>query len=176
MESFYMDDDRSLSPSPSPPPPLRQNYNHREVGGIVTRGVGSPITALDEDDFDPRGSIEANKTEFVNSLPGRPVQSSQTQQAQQIVGASSSISGVIGGGGGKDEKMMRHILRIQDDVREMLRNGGKGGSECDTEKEYRFPFVETGLFLSVGLFVLLAMNLMLRMGKQHVTYRFNFAD
>lgn len=140
----------------------------------MTRGVGSPITALDEDDFDPRGSIEATKTEFVNSLPGRPVQSSQTQQPQQFVGASSSISGV--NGGGKEEKMMRHILRIQDDVREMLRNGGKGGSEGDNEKEYRFPFVETGLFLSVGLFVLLAMNVMLRMGKQHVTYRFNFAD
>jgi hypothetical protein len=174
MESFYSDDEQSASPSPyvSPSPSPSQNTiasNPREYRGIITRGRGSPITALDEDDFNP----QQGQVDFVKSLPGRPPQS-YTQATAQVVG-SSMISG-IGGGQGKEEKMMRHILRIQDDVREMLKNGGSRTGDSSQEKEYRFPFVETGLFLSVGLFVLLAMNLMLRMGKQHVTYRFNFAD
>jgi hypothetical protein len=57
--------------------------------------------------------------------------------------------------------MMRQILRIRDDVREMLQSqGASGGNHSNVLQS--FPFMETGLFIAVGLFVLLAMQMMVR--------------
>ena len=54
--------------------------------------------------------------------------------------------------------MMRQILRIRDDVREMLQT--RHGETTNRNTLNSFPFMETGLFIAVGLFVLLAMKMM----------------
>lgn len=67
----------------------------------------------------------------------------------------------------EESKIIRHILRVHEDIKAAM----KSKDEDDTQSQ-RFPIIETGLFISVGLFVLIVMNMMLRMGKNHVSYRF----
>jgi hypothetical protein len=67
----------------------------------------------------------------------------------------------------EESKIIRHILRVHEDIKAAMRSK----DEDDTPSQ-RFPIIETGLFISVGLFVLIVMNMMLRMGKNHVSYRF----
>jgi cell division protein FtsX len=67
----------------------------------------------------------------------------------------------------EESKIIRHILRVHEDIKAAM----KAKDDDDTPSQ-RFPIIETGLFISVGLFVLIVMNMMLRMGKNHVSYRF----
>ena len=139
-------------------------YSDSETDSIVYSGRGSPVASLDIDDYDPKNVYEKETTvQFVNSLPGNPRDTQNTTKT--MVDDKQTINKL------NDKKMLRHILRIQDDVREMLRKNTQSNDSSPS-----FPIVETGLFLAVGLFVLLAMNMMLKMGKQHITYRFNVGD
>ena len=158
---------QSFTPSPSPSPEIsRPMMNPRGYGGIVSGGIGAPVEALDRDDFITMS--------LPGSLPG--AQPGTSSMGSRIVPGSNTVSAaslVTPPASNKEDKILRHVLRIQDDVREMLKNGG---SSTESSSSTGFPFVETGLFISVGLFVLLSMNMMLKMGKQHITYRFNLSD
>lgn len=67
----------------------------------------------------------------------------------------------------EESKIIRHILRVHEDIKAAMK-----AKDDDDAPSQRFPIIETGLFISVGLFVLIVMNMMLRMGKNHVSYRF----
>jgi hypothetical protein len=85
----------------------------------------------------------------------------------QSLPTSGSVSPVgTGSRNGEDSRIIKQILRIRDDIKAALQ------SKDDDNSTNRFPIVETGLFISVGLFVLIVMNMMLKMGKNHVSYRF----
>lgn len=129
---------------------------------VVTSGRGSPVSFLDEDDYVSDSGNSAMMSRSVspspsipNDLPGLPPGSNPPQQRPPRTSPASYK------GNTTDKKMMRQILRIRDDVREMLQvNGTK--STTNENVLQSFPFVETGLFIAIGLFVLLAMQMMIR--------------
>lgn len=154
---------RSQSPSPS------EVSNETLVIGqsrspSVLSGVSSPISSLDTDDYDSdRDSV--NPHEFRSPEPApemvlRNVRMSNSKTRKEPERPQTTES---------NQEVIRQILRIQKDIQKITR-------EESQDRNPSVPFIEIGLFVSVGLFVLLAMNMMLQMGKQHVTYRFSSYD
>lgn len=90
----------------------------------------SPVSVLHEDDFKPEEIVKKPK----------PVHAS-------VPGPSDN------------HKIMRHILRIRDDVRQMLRDRDTGSHSEETT----FPLIEIGLFIAVGLFILISMQMMIHL-------------
>jgi hypothetical protein len=161
------DDVRSRSQSRSETP-SRNSENTYVIGRSrspsVLSGVSSPISSLDTDDYDSdRDVVKPHEFRSPEPVPEH-LQSHQAHQVPTPVPATPSSS---------DPKLMKMILRIQRDLQKIVEDDDTQNLQ-GTLKE--FSYVEMGLFVSVGLFVLLAMNMMLQMGKQHVTYRFSSFD
>jgi hypothetical protein len=135
--------DYVVSPSPSVSP---SSYS----------GLGSPIsTSSDSRSQSPspsNSSIESSV--LLNERLPEP-------------GTPGTLPGLSLSGKKEESKIIRHILRVHEDIKAAM----KSKDDEDTASQ-RFPIIETGLFISVGLFVLIVMNMMLRMGKNHVSYRF----
>lgn len=141
---------------------------------FVTSGRGSPVSFLDEDDYasDSGESVMMSRSaspspagSIPEDLPGFPSGSNPPRtrplRTPGLPGAPGSPR-MLQPEGTTDKKMMRQILRIRDDVREMLQSQGtSGGNNANILQS--FPFMETGLFIAIGLFVLLAMQMMVQL-------------
>ena len=139
---------------------------------FVTSEKGSPVSFLDEDDYVSDSGESAMMSRSASpsasipeDLPGFPSGDNPPQprplRTPGLPGAPGS-SRMQRPDGNSDKKMMRQILRIRDDVREMLQSqGSSAGNHSNILQS--FPFMETGLFIAVGLFVLLAMQMMVRL-------------
>ena len=157
----------------TPPRSRSQSYESDEtyiIGGTrspsVLSDVSSPLSSLDTDDYDSdRGSVKPHEFRSPERTPDhliqKPLQNKRTPSKNTVQKTIEHET---------DPAVMKHILRIQKDLQKIIKDDT---NETDIQE---FPFVEMGLFVSVGLFVLLAMNMMLQMGKQHVTYRFSSFD
>lgn len=124
----------------------------------------SAFSSLSVDDYQidrPSGG-ETHGRRPPTEVPRHLIDSPSPSRSPSPPGPSSSTSS----SGQENREVMRQILRIQKDIKKLM------NEEPDTPEE-DFPVIETALFISVGLFILVAMNMMLRMGKQHVTYRFS---
>ena len=148
-------------------PSVSQSTSIQGVKSFVTSERGSPVSSLDEDDYvsDSGESLMMSRSASVSpspdasipeDLPGFPSGSNPPRPRPL------RTPGLPGAPGSSDKKMMRQILRIRDDVREMLRSQGTP-SDSHENILHSFPFMETGLFIAVGLFVLLAMQMMVRL-------------
>lgn len=133
--STSVSESRSVSPSPS-----------------YLSDRASPVSSLDSDDFDYDAETRFPRThefripeETPSNVAGRPL-------------IPVPVPGTM-----TDKKMMKHILKIQNDIDKILN---------EEPQTTRFPLIETGLFISIGVFLLIVMNMMLKMGKHHITYRF----
>lgn len=132
----------------------------------VLSGVSSPISSLDTDDYESdRESVKPHESRTPERIPDHLL---KTQVHNKLAQKKKSKVNIFEKE--TDPMVMKHILRIQRDLQKII----KDDDGHDEPRE--FPVVEMGLFVSVGLFVLLAMNMMLQMGKQHVTYRFSSFD
>lgn len=171
-EGYESPGDRSvlISKPGALPRPMSENIVIGNVP-ISFGGRGSPVSMLDEDDYvsDSGESAMVSRSaspvvSITRDMPGLPSGTIHPHprplRAQGLPGSPGTRE--VGKGevaGSSEKKIMRHILRIRDDVREMLRSQGPAGSQTVSE----FPFIETGLFITVGLFVLLAMQMMVNL-------------
>jgi hypothetical protein len=115
----------------------------------------SPVSSLDSDDFEYQAETRFPRThefrvpeEVPSNVAGRPL--------IPIPNASVNTE--------TDKKIMKHILKIQNGLDKIMN---------EDSQSTRLPLVETGLFISIGVFLLIVMNMILKMGKHHITYRFD---
>ena len=170
------DRDVIISRPGSRSPSVSQSVSVMDSRPFVTSGRGSPVSFLDEDDYasDSGESVMMSRAASVSpsppakiptNLPGLPPGSnpskSRPMRTPGLPGAPGSPR-ITHREVPSDKKMMRQILRIRDDVREMLQSQGSSGGNNQSNILQSFPFIETGLFIAVGLFVLLAMQMMIR--------------
>jgi len=157
-------------------PSVSQSMSVMDSRSFVTSGRGSPVSFLDEDDYasDSGESVMMSRSASASpspsasiprDLPGFPSGSNPPQsrplRTPGLPGAPGSPR-MLQPEGTTDKKMMRQILRIRDDVREMLQSQGSySGNNANILQS--FPFMETGLFIAIGLFVLLAMQMMVQL-------------
>lgn len=130
-----------------------------------SRSQSSPISVLDTDDYDSeRDTVMTHDSRSPSRIPEHLNRRSVSPSPSPSVASSAPPPPPE-----QNREVMKHILKIHRDIQKIMK-------EDPDEESSDFPILQMGLFFSVGLFVLLAMNMMLQMGKQHVTYRFNSVD
>lgn len=164
------DRDVIISRPGSRSPSVSQSVSVMDSRPFVTSGRGSPVSLLDEDDYvsDSGESVMMSRSASVSpspaasipeDLPGFPSGTNPPRPRPMRTPGDSGMRRQPGGNN-TDKTMMRQILRIRDDVREMLQSKE---SSSGSNVLQSFPFMETGLFIAVGLFILLAMQMMVRL-------------
>jgi hypothetical protein len=75
-------------------------------------------------------------------------------------------------GTSKDKTFIQKILQIENKLDEAI----GGGNVRQSQSNFMNTMLEAGLLIGVGLFILVVMEMMLRMGRQHITYKFKIVD
>jgi len=126
-------------------------------------GWGSPVSSNTRSSSPVPSSVSSVESSVLLNEP-IPVPGTPGTLPGRALPAALSTSPA---GTKEESKIIRHILKVHEDIKAAIRS-----KDDDDSTNQRFPIIETGLFISVGLFVLIVMNMMLRMGKNHVSYRF----
>lgn len=153
---------RSVSPTTSD-----ETYViRRSTSPSMLSRSSSPVSSLDSDDYEAaRVNVQTHESRSPEPLP--------TSIVQKPVPIKSRNTRILTDDFQNTETepepaVLKQILRIQRDIQKIANN--------NDEPQKEFPFIEIALFISIGLFILISMNTMLKMGKNHVTYRFSSAD
>jgi hypothetical protein len=118
--------------------------------------------------------------QIVVSPPGASLESVFKDQEVQLVPVSNSRNQDIAGNqvsisafspGNQNDRVIRKILQIENKLDEAI-GSGSGSRQTNPLN----TMLEAGLMIGVGLFILIVMEMMLRMGRQHITYKFKIVD
>jgi hypothetical protein len=127
-------------------------------------GWGSPISSDSRSSSPTPSSVSSIESSVLLNEPTPPPLGTPGTLPGRALPTATSVSPA---GTKEESRIIKHILRVHEDIKAAMKP-----KEDDENINQRFPIIETGLFISVGLFVLIVMNMMLRMGKNHVSYRF----
>jgi hypothetical protein len=99
------------------------------------------------------------------------IQEGYQAQAEDIAGNMNVVSNQD-----KDKTLIHKILQIENKLDEVIGLGSGSGNYHSRQSHSMNTILEAGLLIGVGLFILVVMEMMLRMGRQHITYKFKIVD
>jgi hypothetical protein len=108
--------------------------------------------------------LSNNQQAYQRQIQEKNVRIQEGYQGEDIAGNQIIQQKQLG-----DKSMIQKILQIENKLDEAIHQEPKQSNVMNT-------ILEAGLLIGVGLFVLVVMEMMLRMGRQHITYKFKIVD